>query len=448
MVGLVVLARYEIVRFLSEGGMGRVYLGREKTSHRQVVVRLLPEKLSGQPQFAEMFRREMELLGRLRHPFAAALYESAPSTSYGPCIVTEFVDGISLADLLKAEKRFSPLQVGKWLGQICSVLQFAHGMGILHRDLKPLDIVVLNRGAPAESLKVLDFGLAKPTLITNLHFEKFPGLMKRSVGSPEYMSPEQARGEETDRRSDIYSLGVILFELLTGQRPFPGVTIQELLRAHVSAVPPTLEELGITDVPYGIETVVQRCLFKYAAERQNDAKELVKAYERALAEKITVDDSAMGVAKPASSSTFPRLTQSQPAGTVVRQMDAWMPESIAVIKLQGFITGVGGEILENIPGLVRVRLPRKTAAREPPKSGLFGILGQSKRPEPPPPSPIHMKLYMERKDPNQPNQLSILVLMSAFEGSLVNDPDGRAFCDKVGRDLCSYLMAKMISTEP
>lgn len=445
MVGLVVLGRYEIVRFLSEGGMGRAYLARERGANRQVVVRLLPEKLATYPQFHDMFSREMDLLARLRHPHAAALFESASRTSHGPCIVTEYVEGTPLSELLKRDFRYSPLQVGKWLGQICSALQYAHGLGILHRDLKPLNIVV--NGAANETLKILDFGLAKPTLMTHLHFEKFPGLLKRSVGTPEYMSPEQARGEEVDQRSDIYSLGVILFELLTGRRPFPPGTAQECMRAHISTVPPTFAEVCIGDVSPDIEAVVQRCLFKYAAERPHDAKELVRTYERALHERITVDDAAIGVTKPPSNPTLSGLFRSPPPGAVVYPMEAWMPESIAVIKLQGFISGVGGEMLENVPGLLRVRLPRppKQLPAAPAKGGLFGILGQSKKPELRSPGSVHMKLYMEKKDPNQPNLLSLVLVLSSFEGNLNNDPECRAFCEKTCRDICAFLMARPVT---
>jgi eukaryotic-like serine/threonine-protein kinase len=447
MVGLVVLARYEIERFLSEGGMGRAYLGRERGTNRHVVVRLLPEKLAAHRQFHDMFRREMDLLGRLRHPHAAALFESASQTPHGPCIVTEYVEGTPLSELLKREFRFSPWQTGKWLGQICSALQYAHGLGILHRDLKPLNIVIVNPGAPNETLKILDFGLAKPTLMTHLHFEKFPGLLKRSVASPEYMSPEQARGEEIDQRSDIYSLGIILFELLTGHRPFPPGTVQECMRYHLSTVPPSFAELGAADVSPDIEAIVQRCIFKYAAERPHDAKELVRTYERALHEKITVDDAAIGVTKPPSNPALSGLFRAPPPGTVVYPMEAWMPESIAVIKLQGFISGVGGEMLENVPGLLRVRLPRppKPQPAGPPKSGLFGILGQSKKPELQSPGTVHMKLYMEKKDPNQPNLLSLVLVLSSFEGSLTNDFECRSFCEKTCRDICAFLMAKPVA---
>src|SRR5262249_54228866 len=158
-----ILGRYEANKFLNEGGMGRVYVARDKLANRQVIIRLLPEKLSREPQFADMFRREMALLSRLRHRNAAAVYESAATTPYGPCIVSEHVDGKSLTDLLLAEHRFDALQVGRWLGQIGSVLQSAHGLGILHRDLTPASILVVNYGAADEAVKVMDFGLAKPT---------------------------------------------------------------------------------------------------------------------------------------------------------------------------------------------------------------------------------------------------------------------------------------------
>ncbi len=450
MLGMTILGRYVVTKFLQESGTGRMFLATEKGTNRQVVLRLLPAKLCSQLQFQDMFRREMELLGRLKHPNIAGLYDSASSTPYGPCVFTEYVDGESVGALLKKEHRFSPLQVGKWLGQICSALQFAHGLGVFHRSLNSANIRVVNPGAANEVVKIMDFGLAKPTLITHLPLDKFPTLFRSIAALPEYLSPEQLHGGEIDGRSDLYSLGVVLFELLTGQRPHgPGAGSQGVNLANTATrrpQAPAFEKLGVLAVPRGIEDVVQRCLCEYTAERPRDARELVRDYERALAEKITVDDAAVAVTKPPSSTTLSGMYRAPRPGTVVFAMEAWMPESIAVMKLQGFLSGVTSEILENAPGLVRVRLhrPHKPPAT-PAKSGIFGIRGHAKNLAPPPPSPIEMKLYMERKDPNQPNLLSMVLALSAFEGSLVDDPEGRTFCEQVCRDICAYLMARAVS---
>ncbi len=456
MLGMTVLGRYQITQFMTESGMGRLYVARDKVNNRNVVIRFLPEKLSREPQFADMFRREMALLTRLRHPHAACVYEAVATTLYGPCVVSEHVEGRRLNDLLASERRFSPLQVGKWLGQIGSALQCAHGLGILHRDLTPVSIRIVSYRGPDEHAKVMDFGLAQPTLMTLLPLENSSGLMRRGLNTPEYMSPEQARGEEIDRRSDIYSLGIILYELLTGRRPFHGASPAEWIEAHINSPPYSFEQLRILDVPPAIEMVVQRCLYKYVAERPHNADELVKAYEQALGEPIRVDEAALP-AQPVSESSLVTLLKSQPYGTIIYPMEAWMMESIAVIKLQGFLNGVGGEILESVPGLVRVRLPRQPAPPPmPTKSGFFGSVGDlvkkgsgvfSKEPRStfePALKPVHMKLYMERKDPKQPNLLTMVLLLSLFDGNLIDDPDAQAFCEKMCVDICSYLMAKPV----
>src|SRR6516162_7096014 len=194
----------------------------------------------------------------------------------------EYIKGVTLDTLLHTNRRLSPARVGRLIYQLCEVLQAAHNEGIVHRDLKPANLMIVDPDTPYELLKVMDFGLAKlltpdqMAQITQTHTEF-------AVGTPGYMCPEQARGEEMDGRGDLYSVGVILYELLAGRLPFAGRSTMDLLLAHVTEDPPplTFEDKHL-DVPPAVEDVVRRCLAKNPDDRPRNARELAECYEGAL----------------------------------------------------------------------------------------------------------------------------------------------------------------------
>src|SRR6266404_3186901 len=161
MVGRVFLGRYETIRLLGEGGMGRVYLAKQTDLGRQVVVKVMHEHVANDPKFRERFQREMLLMARFQHPYVVALYDASLSDPLGPCIVMEYVRGISLDTLIHRNSRLSPARVGKILGQLCEALYAAHSEGIIHRDLKPANLMVVDPDSPYEKIKVMDFGMAK-----------------------------------------------------------------------------------------------------------------------------------------------------------------------------------------------------------------------------------------------------------------------------------------------
>src|SRR5918911_542095 len=243
MVGRIFLGRYEAIRLLGEGGMGRVYLARQLDLGRQVVVKVMHDHVAADPKFCERFQRETLLMARFQHPFAVTLYDASLNDDPGPCIVMEYVRGITLDGLLQRNGRLTAARVGRLLGQLCEVLQAAHTAGIIHRDLKPANLMVVDPDTPYELLKVMDFGLAKlvaqgavgEAAVTNAEF---------AVGTPGYMCPEQARGDEMDNRGDLYSVGVILFELLTGRLPFSGKSTMDVLLAHATEEPPSFAQVG------------------------------------------------------------------------------------------------------------------------------------------------------------------------------------------------------------
>ena len=236
MLGRVFMGRYETIRLLGEGGMGRVYLARQQDLGRQVVVKVMHDHIAADPKFRERFARETLLMARFRSPLCRHPLRCLAQRSQGPCIVMEYIRGITL-DALLAKQRPADRAAGR-PAALSAVRGAAGGprQGIIHRDLKPANIMIVDPDTPYEMLKVMDFGLAKlvapdqtPTItVTNAEF---------AVGTPGYMCPEQARGEDMDHRGDLYSVGVILFELLTGRLPFAGSSTMDMLLAHATEEP-------------------------------------------------------------------------------------------------------------------------------------------------------------------------------------------------------------------
>src|SRR5690348_3324216 len=161
MIGRVFLSRYEAIRVLGEGGMGRVYLARQLDLGRQVVVKVMHDHIAADPKFRERFARETLLMARFQHPYAVTLYDASLNDPQGPCIVMEYIRGVTLDTVLSGNGRLSPARVGRLLYQLCEVLQAAHAAGIIHRDLKPANLMIVDPDTPYELLKVMDFGLAK-----------------------------------------------------------------------------------------------------------------------------------------------------------------------------------------------------------------------------------------------------------------------------------------------
>jgi serine/threonine protein kinase len=426
---------------LGEGGMGRVFLARERATGKDVVIKVLHPQIAAEPKFREMFRREMQNMSRFRHPHVVEFYESAVDGPQGPCIIMEFINGKPLDELLARRGRFEPYQVGLWLGQMCSALQYAHSLSLIHRDLKPSNLMIAEPLTTKEKLKIMDFGLSQLTSVPQLDLEELRGGVKRVSGTPEYFSPEQSRGDEIDARSDLYAVGVILFELLTGKRPFEYETPHQYMIAHASKYPPKFEHMGVRNVPPAIEAVVQRCLYKYPGERPRDANELAQLYERALGEKITVNIAIETVPEIAATPT-PVAKPVKPPGAITYTLEAWMPEKIAVLKLQGFLETCGGEVLESSPGLVRVRLIRPGPPPAEPKGGFLAKLSFGKKDPPPPPKFLNLDMYMEKRDPSQANRLTLTLIMRAENEYLPNNPEARSFCEKVSGEIAGYLMAK------
>ena len=431
--------------------MGKVYLARQQDLGRQVVVKVMHDHVAADSRFRDRFQRETLLMARFHHPCAVTLYDASLNDPNGPCIVMEYVKGVNLETMLAKNTRLTPPRVGRILAQLCDVLQAAHDEGIIHRDLKPANLMILDPDTPKERVKVMDFGLAKllddgasrQVTDTNLDF---------AVGTPGYIAPEQVRGEAMNHRGDIYSVGVMLYELLTGRLPFLGTNSMDVLLAHATEPPPSFAEAGSPDwAPPEIEAVVMHCLAKDPDHRPQSAKELADRYETAISRaraEMDVTPPAKSNPNRARSAGVDDLVELESAtppemppvgtaeqyhagahrdsGTLPFEMEAWMPETIALMKLRGFVHDNGGVVLESTPGLVRVRLGKGR--------GPAGWLGFGRR------TALDIELHLHRVNPKNENQLVIEVQFRPSHVGFLADEAWRNRCANIFVELRAYLM--------
>lgn len=426
-VGRVFLGKYETMRLIGEGGMGQVYLARQLDSDEPVVVKVMHEHISSDPKFRERFQRETVLMAGLQHPNAVTFLDASSDDPHGPCIIMEFIPGITLDKLISRNGRFSPMRLRRIFAQLCDVLQAAHDQGIIHRDLKPANLMVLDPDTPFEKLKVMDFGLAQ---MVDPSQKRADAPAEYAVGTPGFMPPEQVCGAPMDHRGDLYSVGVILFQMLTGRLPFAGQSTMEILMAQAEGTLLEMASLNLdTRVPAAVEGLVRECLAVDPNERPQSASEIGAYYESALTHVFGTGegpDSEPAPAAPAAGA------DPAAANAFVEYLEAYMPEQIAIFKLRGFVEAVGGKMLESAPGLVRVRL------KAPQSKGMFSWLGLGGKL-----GPIDLELHMKNKDPNQRNLLHITALLKpAGGGPLPVHPEWKSHCQRIQATLKAYLMTK------
>ena len=253
--------RYVIKRKLGSGGMADVYLAEDQELGRRVALKLLDDRHASDEQFVERFRREAQSAAGLNHPNIVSIFDRgrAEGTYY---IAMEYLDGRTLKELI-VRNGPTPIPIAiDYARQILGALSFAHRDGIVHRDIKPHNIIVGGDGR----LKVTDFGIARSGTSQMTEAGSI-------VGTAQYLSPEQARGAPVDPRSDLYSLGIVLYEMLTGEVPFSGDTPVEIAMKHLSQVPVPPSELR-ADVPHDLDAVVLRALAKDPDQRYGSAEEM------------------------------------------------------------------------------------------------------------------------------------------------------------------------------
>lgn len=274
-----IAGRFRIEREIGRGGMGTVYLATHLGLERPVAVKIIRREYATDSDLAERFLREARTMAKLRHPHAAMIFDAGSLPDGRHFIIMELVEGETLSEALAREGRFAPAQAVRIATQVCDVLEEAHRIGIIHRDLKPSNIMLSDRG-----VCVLDFGVAKVLASTAestaTHASTGSGQL---VGTPRYMSPEQCLGQRVGARSDLYSLGVLLYEMLAGRPPFVDPLQSALLVKQATAPPPPLPKLR-QDVPRSLAMAVHTLLAKRPENRPRTAAAAKALLERSLVE--------------------------------------------------------------------------------------------------------------------------------------------------------------------
>jgi serine/threonine-protein kinase len=269
--------RYEIGGVLGRGGMAEVHRGRDLRLGREVAVKVLRSDLARDPSFQVRFRREAQAAASLNHPAIVAVYDTGEDrtpTGATPYIVMEYVEGETLRDVLRREGHLSPERAMSLSADICGALDFSHRNGIVHRDVKPGNVMITPQGA----VKVMDFGIARAVSDSAATMTSTAAV----IGTAQYLSPEQARGEGVDARSDVYSLGCLLYELVTGAPPFTGDSPVAVAYQHVREDPRLPSSIN-REVPPELDAILLKAMSKNPANRYQSAADMRNDLLRALA---------------------------------------------------------------------------------------------------------------------------------------------------------------------
>ncbi|MFF4988699.1 Stk1 family PASTA domain-containing Ser/Thr kinase [Streptosporangium saharense] len=268
--------RYELDGVVGRGGMAEVYRARDIRLDRIVAIKTLRADLARDHIFQARFRREAQSAASLNHPSIVAVYDTGEDVTDGapvPYIVMEYVDGRTLRDLLRADRRLMPERAAELVDGILRALDYSHRGGIVHRDIKPANIMITRNG----DVKVMDFGIARAMADSAATMTQ----TAQVIGTAQYLSPEQARGERVDARSDLYSTGCVLYELLTGQPPFTGDSPVAIAYQHVREDPIPPSQID-PDIPKWADAIVLKSMAKDPAQRYQSAAEMRADIQRAM----------------------------------------------------------------------------------------------------------------------------------------------------------------------
>jgi hypothetical protein len=286
--GDVIAGRYELLELVGSGGMSSVWRSHDRLLDRTVAIKVLHEQFAADDEYVERFRREARSVAQLSHPNIVTVIDRGEDESR-QFIVFEFVDGENLKQLIRRTGRLPVRDAIQMALQMARALAFAHGRGLVHRDVKPQNVLLSGDG----QAKMTDFGIARSVDVQGVT------ITGTVLGTSEYISPEQARGEQVNAQSDVYSLGVVLYELLTGNVPFTGENFVAIALKHVHEPPPNLLERR-PDAPPRVAMAVERAMAKDPADRFQSMGELCNELEASLHDLDPASEEATMIARPAA----------------------------------------------------------------------------------------------------------------------------------------------------
>jgi serine/threonine-protein kinase len=276
LTGQTLLGRYHLQRILGRGGMGYVYLAEQVTIHKQVAVKVLSTTYASNPEHKERFLREAKAASKVAHDNVIEVIDFGATPNGSVFIAMELLHGEELSELVAREAPLSWVRAKKIILQVCRAIHAAHEQDILHRDIKPENCFRIKRGANRDFIKVLDFGLAKA--VGREAPQQAITQTGAVFGTAEYMSPEQARAKSVDARSDVYAVGVMLYELMTGRVPFEAESFMEVLAAQISDPPrPPREVAPQAEISPELEALILKALAKDPDERFGSMRRLAEA---------------------------------------------------------------------------------------------------------------------------------------------------------------------------
>ncbi|MBM0239742.1 Stk1 family PASTA domain-containing Ser/Thr kinase [Micromonospora sp. ATA32] len=380
--------RYQVGELLGYGGMAEVHRGRDLRLGRDVAIKMLRADLARDATFQMRFRREAQNAASLNHPAIVAVYdtgeETGPTGETLPFIVMEFVNGRTLKEVLGAEGRLQPRRALEICADMCAALEFSHRHGIIHRDIKPGNVMLTLTG----QVKVMDFGIARALASGATTMTQTSAV----IGTAQYLSPEQARGESVDARSDVYAAGCVLFELVCGHPPFVGDSPVSVAYQHVREAPPTPSDIN-PDVTPAVDAIVLKALSKNPLNRYQSAGEMRADLLRAaagrpvLATPVMREDETTPMAPAAGAAGYPTQVVGAPTRQVParvgdprqRKASSWLIALFAAVGVLAVIALVAALWLNQPPDKVTVPTlqgkPQAAAEAELQNAGLKAVIG-------------------------------------------------------------------------
>ena len=308
--GNIIEGKYRIVRLLGQGGMGAVYEGENERIHRRVAIKVLHSSVSGKEDVVQRFEREAQAAGRIGSEHIVEVLDLGNLPTGERFMVMEFLDGESLGDRIKKRKRMAPQELAPLIHGLLEGLAAAHDAGIVHRDLKPDNVYLINNKNQRDFVKVLDFGVSKfSALDTDMSMTKTGAVM----GTPYYMSPEQARGGKIDARSDLYSVGVVMYQAITGRLPYQAQTFNELV-FKIALESPDPAELVVPNLDPAFAQLIAKAMIRDVNIRFQSAREFQAAVAQWMMANPVAELSAgrIPTIQPGMGGFDPRMSQQNP----------------------------------------------------------------------------------------------------------------------------------------